>query len=234
MPMLLRPYQDEIIDRTRNFMRQGVKSVLIQSPTGSGKTLLTAHMLGTAAEKGMPSWFIVHRRELIKQSTIAFNGENVPHGIISANFESARTRLIQIASIQTLVRRFHKYRVPNLIVWDECHHIAANSWSRIFQTFPNAFHIGLTATPERLDGTGLNKWFRQMVKGPSVQWLIENKFLSPYKLYAPSSPDLTNVRTRMGDYVGSELTSIVDKPSITGDAIKHYINHAYGKRAVVF
>lgn len=232
--MQLRSYQNEIIDRTRDLMRQGTKSVLIQSPTGSGKTLLTAHMLGTAAEKGMPSWFIVHRRELIKQSTIAFDGEKIPHGIISANFETKKTDLIQIASIQTLVRRYHKYRVPKLIVWDECHHIAATSWTKIFNTFPNSFHIGLTATPERLDGTGLSRWFRQMVKGPSVTWLIENGYLSPYKLYAPSNIDLTNVRTRMGDYLGAELVQVVDKPSITGDAIKHYKKLADGKRAVVF
>jgi len=215
-------------------MRQGIKTILIQSPTGSGKTLLTSHMLATAADRGMPSWFVVHRRELIKQSTIAFNGEGVKHGIISANFEVSRTSLVQIASVQTLARRFKKYRTPKLIVWDECHHIAANSWSKIFNEYPNSVHIGLTATPERLDGTGLDKWFREMVEGPNVPWLIENKYLSPYKLYAPSSPDLTKVRTRMGDYVGSELTSVVDKPSITGDAIKHYKKLADGKRAVVF
>ena len=191
-------------------------------------------MLGTAAERGMPSWFIVHRRELINQSSRAFTGEGIKHGIISANYEVNRTALVQIASIQTLSRRYHKYRVPSLIVWDECHHIAANSWSKIFSLYPNSVHIGLTATPERLDGTGLDKWFRVMVKGPSVAWLIENKYLSNYKLYAPSKVDLTNVRTRMGDYVGSELTAVVDKPSITGDAIKHYKKLADGKRAVVF
>jgi len=234
VPVQLRPYQNEIIDKTRNLMRLGAKSILIQSPTGSGKTLLTSHMLGTAAEKGMPSWFIVHRRELIKQSTIAFDGEGISHGIISANFESNRTKLIQIASIQTLARRFHKYRTPGLIVWDECHHIAANSWARIFNEYPNSFHIGLTATPERLDGTGLKKWFRDMVKGPSVTWLIENGYLSPYKLYAPSQIDLTSVRTKMGDYVGSDLVKVVDKPSITGDAVKHYLKLCNGARAVVF
>lgn len=215
-------------------MRQGVKSVLIQSPTGSGKTLLTAHMLRAAADKGMPSWFIVHRRELIKQSTIAFDGEKIKHGIISANFESRKTDLIQIASIQTLVRRYHKYRVPKLIVWDECHHIASNSWAKIFESFPNSFHIGLTATPERLDGTGLAKWFRQMVKGPSVSWLIENGYLSPYKLFAPTNIDLKDVRISMGDYRGTELVQVIDKPSITGDAIKHYKKLADNKRAVVF
>lgn len=232
--MQLRPYQDESVAKIREYMRQGIKQILLTSPTGSGKTLETSHMLKTAAERGMSSWFVVHRRELINQSTRAFDGEGVPHGIISANFESNRTALIQIASVQTLVRRFHKYRVPNLIVWDECHHIAANSWSKIFAQFPNAYHIGLTATPERLDGTGLDKWFRAMVNGPSVSWLIENGYLSPYKIYAPGEIDLSKVRTRMGDYVGSELTSIVDRPSITGDAIKHYKKLADGKRAVVF
>ena len=232
--MELRDYQKDIIAKTRSNMRHGVRANLIQSPTGSGKTLLTAHMLKTAAEKGMASWFVVHRRELIKQSRDAFDGEGVKHGIIAANMDVAKTALIQIASVQTLARRFHKYRVPSLIVWDECHHIAANSWAKIFNSFPNAFHIGLTATPERMDGTGLGKWFRAMIEGPSVAWLIKNGYLAPYKLFAPGNIDLTGVRTRMGDYVGSELTSIVDRPSITGDAIKHYVKHASGRRAVVF
>ena len=134
--MKLRPYQEDIIQKTRDLMRSGVKSVLIQSPTGSGKTLLTAHMLGTSANRGMSSWFVVHRRELIKQSTTAFDGEGVKHGIIAANMDVGKTSLIQIASVQTLARRFHKYRVPSLIVWDECHHIAANSWDKIYKTFP--------------------------------------------------------------------------------------------------
>ena len=230
----LRPYQHKILDETRALMRQGVKSILIQSPTASGKTVLVAHMLKTAESRGMASFFIVHRRELVKQSTITFSAVGVRHGICAANFQEDKRPLVQIASIQTLARRFHKYRKPSLIIWDESHHCAANTWKTIHAAFPEAYHIGLTATPARLDGQGLKPYFSCMVNGPSVEWLINQKYLSPYKLYAPVSINLAGLHTSMGDFVKSELSDRVDKPSITGDAIQQYTKYATGKRAVVF
>jgi superfamily II DNA or RNA helicase len=230
----LRDYQKQIIENVRSEMRQGNKTILITSPTGSGKTLLTAHMLKTAQQKGVTSWFIVHRRELIKQSIRAFNEVEVSHGVIATGYLPARKIPIQIASIQTLIKRYHQYPQPKLLFFDECHHVAAGSWDKIYKAFPDAYKIGLTATPARLDGTGLGHWFDRLVHGPSVEWLIDNKFLSPYRLYAPASIDLSGVHSSMGDYVKSELAAVIDKPSITGDAIKHYKKYAEGKRAVVF
>jgi len=230
----LRPYQSKIIDETRALMQKGCRSILIQSPTGSGKTALTAHMLHTAAGKGMRSLFIVHRRELIKQSTRAFALEGLKHGIISAGFFEDRRYLVQLASVQTLARRLTRHHFPSLIVWDEAHHVAAKSWESIFKQFGRAYHIGLTATPERLDGRGLAGFFKEMIHGPSVQALIDSKFLSPYKLYAPMKINVGAVHTRMGDYVKSELSSIVDRPSITGDVLVHYRRFCAGKRAVIF
>lgn len=232
--MSLRLYQIDIIEEARRLMKQGKRSLLVQSPTGSGKTLLTAHMLKTAAEKGMASIFLVHRRELVKQSVRAFSDVRVPHGVIAAGFCEDRTPLVQVASVQTLAKRLDKIRKPKLIVYDECHHIAAGSWAKVHSSFPDAFHIGLTATPQRLDGTGLGKWFTHMINGPSVSWLIEHGYLSPYSLFAPPSPNLAGVHTRMGDFVKSELDQALNKPTITGDAIRHYQIHASNKRAVVF
>jgi len=230
----LRKYQISIIERTRSIMRTGVRSSLICSPTGSGKTFLVAKMLKTAESKGMSAWFIVHRRELIKQSVAAFKEVKVKHGVIARGWYAQEHRPIQIASIQTLIRRYKKYGKPNLIIYDECHHCAAGSWSKLYDEFPKAYHLGLTATPLRLDGTGLNKWFSSLIKGPSVRWLIDNGFLADYKLYAPSKLNLTGVHSRMGDFIASEVSSIVDKPTITGDVIKHYQKFCAGKRAVVF
>jgi len=235
MTTVLRGYQNDIIAETRGNMKNGNRSVLIQSPTGSGKTLLTAHMLKTAAAKNMRCWFLVHRRELIKQSTITFTEVGVNHGVIAPSFFEEPRKLIQIASVQTIARRLHRLKAPALIVWDECHHVASQSWSKIHDAFPNAYHIGLTATPERLDGTGLAKWFKHMVKGPAVDWLIDHNFLATYKLFAPPSGIVTkNLHKRMGDFAKDELAQAADKPMITGDAIKHYRKHADGKRAVVF
>lgn len=231
---MLRPYQSDIIEKVRSLMKQGVRSMVVVSPTGSGKTLLTAYMLKTAAAKNVHSLFTVHRRELLKQSVLAFSRIGMNVGVVAAGFMEDRRPLVQIASIQTASRRWHKMKPPRLIVVDECVHVAAASWSKFLANYPDAFLVGLTATPHRTDGAGLGKWFQKMVMGPSVKWLIENKFLSPYKIYVPSQPNLEGVHKRMGDYVQSELSPLVDKPSITGDAIVQYRKHANGKRAIVF
>ena len=234
MTFALRTYQQDLIAQARDLIRSGETSILLQAPTGAGKTALCAHMLGTAAQRGQQSWFVVHRRELIRQSARTFRAVGIPHGIVAAGFQGDGRQPVQICSVQTLAQRHQKMKTPRLIVWDECHHVAAASWAKIHQSYPDAIHIGLSATPERLDGTGLHQWFRQIVIGPTVGWLIEQEFLARYRLFAPSRPDLGGVHVRMGDFVRSEAAAAMDRPSITGDAVAHYRRLAAGKRAVVF
>jgi DNA repair protein RadD len=229
----LRPYQQNAIDQMRLLMKQGCRSILYQGATGSGKTALTAHMLHTAASKGLRSWFICHRRELIQQSAKAFDEEGLKYGIISAGY-TPRKEAVQIASIGSLCRRVKHLDSPSLVVWDECHHLGARSWADIYGTFSRAYHIGLTATPARLDGRGLHQFFREILCGPSVSWLIDHGYLSKYKLYAPSQMDTQGLHRKMGDFDRHELDRVADRPSITGNAIDHYRRLASGKRAIVF
>lgn len=217
-------------------MQQGCKSILITSPTGSGKTLLTAFMLKSAAEKKMPCFFIVHRRELIHQSYAAFSSIGLDSSIISAGFTPDYNNLIQICSIQSLARRLNNIQhTPKLIVWDECHHLGARSWEEVKNKFSDSFHVGLTASPCRADGKGLNKYFSQIVHGPSVADLIQAGHLSDYKYYAPPNDlNLNKIHIKMGDYNQQELAVEVDRPKVIGDAIKEYISKSNGKRAIVF
>jgi superfamily II DNA or RNA helicase len=233
MTLTLHPFQSDIIDEVRAGMQAGVRSQLIVLPCRAGKTVISAKMLGSAAERDIPSLFSVHRREILEQTTRTFNFASVPHGIIAPGFAPDSIHPIQIGSIQTLSRRRDRLRTPKLIVIDEAHHLAAKTWEALIQAFPDAWLIGLTATPERLDGKGLGKYFQRIVEGPSASWLINNQYLSPYRLYAPNSPDLSDVHTRMGDYVQSELAATMDKPTITGDMIQHYQTLASGKQAIL-
>lgn len=230
----LRPYQVRIVSEARELMKKGSKSLLIIAPTGSGKTCLTADMLLSAAEKQMPSLFIVHRRELVKQSTRTFSHVGVRHGIIAAGFPEDQDPYVQIASIGTLANRLTRIRKPRLIIWDECHHVAAKSWAKIHEAFPDAYHVGLTATPERLDGKGLGKWFNHMIHGPNVAGLIESGYLSKYRIFAPGGVSVDGIKKQMGEFARRDLQRAVDKPTITGSAIREYQRRANGKRAVVF
>lgn len=231
--MQLREYQVNSINTIRELMKSGLRKILLQSPTGSGKTLLTASMLKTASSKGFSSLFIVHRRELINQTINTFKKIGLHHGVIASGYYQSKRTLVNIASVQTLGRRLNRINKPNLIIWDESHRIAARTYTEIYKKFEDSFHIGLTATPARLDGKGLGDYYNHIVNGPTVQWLIDNCYLSKYKLYAPHTVNVDGVHKRMGDYVQSELSSIVDKPTITGDAIKEYQRLANGKRAIV-
>ena len=230
----LRPYQADIIERTRAALTQH-KCVLITSPTGSGKTALATLMLGNAAKKGRRSFFICHRVELIEQTAAAFEKSGISFGLIAAGMRPDPYQQVQICSVDTLKNRASNIQPPDFCVWDECHRVAAAGWSKLHGLYDKAYHIGLTATPERLDGQGLGKWFTYMVTGPTVKRLIEEGYLCDYKVYGvKKTPDFSGIKQKMGDYDIQAATALVDTPVITGDAISHYQRLCNGKRAVVF
>lgn len=133
----------------------------------------------------------------------------------------------------------HNYFAGDVLVHN-CHHLTVDSsWGRVVDAYPNAKLLPVTATPCRLDGKGLGVgvggFADDMVMGPTMRELIDGGFLSPYRIFAPPNAlDLTGVRTRMGDYAKDQLADAVDKPSITGNSVEHYLRLARGKRAVAF
>jgi superfamily II DNA or RNA helicase len=234
MQITLRPYQQAAIDEARAAYARGARSVLFQLPTGGGKTITASTVVHGAAEKRNSVWWLTHRRELASQASQTFYGLGIPHGTIQSGHVSNPHALVQVASIQTIARRISDLPPPKLIVFDEAHHIGAKSWDQLFHAFPDARILGLTATPWRLDGQGLGRWFEHMVEGPTTRELIAEGSLCEFRLFAPSNPDLSGVRTSAGDYQRGALAKAMDKPTIVGDAIGHYRALCPGKRAVVF
>lgn len=230
----LRPYQTQIIEEAREAYASRARSVLIQLATGGGKTLTASTVVHGAADKGNGTWWLTHRRELISQTSKTFHNLGIPHGTIRAGRASDVNALVQIASIQTIVRMMHTLPAPKLIVFDEAHHMASGTWSAIYNAFPNARILGLTATPWRLDGKGLGAFFDHMVRGPSPAELIEMGNLCRYRMFAPSIPDLSAVGVSAGDYKKGALAQAMSKPAVVGDAISHYLKLCAGKRAIAF
>lgn len=192
-------------------------------------------MLKTACERGYRAWFNCHRIELIRQSVVTLtNAADLNPGIVASKFPGNRHLPVQVCMIPTLRHRRIFLDEPHLIIWDECHHVVAGTWDEIHRAYPRSAHIGLTATPERLDGKGLGGYFQKIITGPSVSWLIRHGFLADYRLFAPPPPNLDGVHTVAGDFNKKELSAAMAKSTVTGDVISHYRRYAAGKRMVLF
>lgn len=234
MSLHLRPYQETIVADCRQAFRNGHSSALVQLATGGGKTVLGSFMVSGSSQRGLVCWWLVHRRELLMQASRTFHAMGIDHGLIAGGRVAEPDHRVQIGSVQTIARRLDQLPPPDLIVFDEAHHTGAAQWQQIYDYFPHARKIGLTATPWRLDGIGLGRWFETMIQGPTVAELIEAGSLSRYRLFAPSKVDTSAVGTAMGDFKRDELADLMDKPSITGSAVDHFLALARGKRAVAF
>tara|TARA_Y100000310_G_scaffold338249_1_gene427362 strand:- start:2646 stop:4061 length:1416 start_codon:yes stop_codon:yes gene_type:complete len=231
----LRADQDQFIEDIRKALRSN-QAVLAQAATGFGKTICAAFMAKAVSDKTFDIMFSCHRQELIDQTSASFTEVGISHGFVAARYPFNPHARVKIASIPTLKNRLDQIAPPRLMLIDEAHHCTAAGWAMVFEwaLAGGSKIVGLTATPWRLSGEGLDQFFTEMVQGASVAWLIEHGFLSDYRAFAPNTPDLSGVHTRAGDYVQREISDIMDDPVLIGDAVSHYLRHARGLKALVF
>lgn len=229
-----RPYQTMAIDEIAAEYRQKHQRVLLVMPTGSGKTWVFARVTQGAVAKGQQTLILAHRVELIEQISAALTQFDIEHGFIAAGYPRTYTAPVQVASVQTVVRRLDKIKPPTFIVCDEAHHILAATYRKILDAFPSAKVLGVTATPRRASGEGLGEVFGSMVEGPTVAQLINSGYLSPFKIYGPPTVATDGLHIRAGEFIQAEVAAVVDKPTVMGDAIAHYRKLADGQPAVVF
>lgn len=252
----LRNYQSDLVGNIRASYSAGCKAPLVVLPTGGGKTTIFSYVTKGATSKGRCVVLLAHRAELVKQISMTLAKFGTSHNIIAPtaivrqakiehfrllgrSFVDAKSRAY-VCSAQTLVKRIDTIPTPDIIVIDEAHHLTDGStWGKICAAFPDAKLLPVTATPCRLDGKGLGKnaggFADDLVMGPTMRQLIDDGYLSEYRAFAPPMKmDLTGIKTRMGDYAKDQVAEAMDKPTITGDAVAHYLRLARGKRAVAF
>ena len=146
---ILRSKQRLLVSAAQEAFRNGHQAVLMQAPTGFGKTVVLAHIANLAAAAGKQVLIVAHRRELIRQASRKLRDAGVAHGVIAPGF-IANGDPVQLPPY-------------DLIILDECHHAVAGQWSDLLTSQPDAYVLGVTATPERLDGRG--SW-------PKSGWLL--------------------------------------------------------------
>lgn len=243
MTVTLRDYQDDFVVKVRIEYRNGMKAVVLVAATGAGKTVVFSYIARNAAEKGKRVLILAHRDTLIRQASKKLNDYGVQHGIIMAGFTPSPRRLVQVASVQTLVRRLKQMAARgetfDMIIIDESHLSCAKSYMDIRAAFPDALVLGVTGSPIRLDGKGLGKhaggMFESIVQGISIRQLIDQGYLVQPSVYGSAEVlDLSGVKKVGGDYDGEALAAVMDKPKITGNAIEHWKRICPGVPAIAW
>jgi len=253
----LRPFQQGIKAAVFQHWNEGRRNVLVKSPTGSGKTVITADIV---RDMNCAVASIAHRSELVTQKSVALAREGIPHRVIGPDslrkdcvtlhmeefgrsFYNPGAR-VGVCSVDTLVGRKNDPWFHQVGLWDmdEAHHVLrSNKWGAACAMFPNAYGLGVTATPARADGCGLGAHadgvFEGIVQGPELRGLIDAGYLTDYRVFAPPSDvDYSEVTiTASGDYSPAKLRAAVHaSDKIVGDVVKHYLRIAPGKLGVTF
>ena len=179
---------------------------------------------------------LVHRDEILEQTSRALRRLGIRHGIIAPGYNQTREP-VQVASVMTSVRRLDRLPwLPNLLVIDEAHHAVAATWQRVIDALPDVRILGATATPRRLDGKPLDDIFDHLVLGPPIAELIDSGFLSPVTVFTPiqGGPDLSRVAIRAGDYAVDQLSGLMSGRMIIRSAVEEYQRLCPGAPAIAF
>ena len=229
----LRDYQQAAVRDLRIALCKH-RAIVYVLATGAGKTIVAAEIARLARHEGLRTFLLVHRRELVHQAqdTLAKACPGVTIGVEAAGFPSVPWADLHIGMVQTIVRRAH-VPTPDLVIVDEAHHTRARSWEIVLSRWPNARVLGLTATPERLDGKGLHALFDAMVLGPSPSELIDAGWLAPCRVLSLPSHFRGLRRNRSGDYREDDLRSAVNS-KVVADAVKAYMRYARNLSTIFF
>lgn len=220
------PDQAEVKERGYESLRSN-QATLLQCPTGFGKSALATDFCLDAVKYGKTVTVNVPRRELAKQFSGTLRRYGIDYGFIANGMKANPFAPVQISLTDSLNNRIEKVYKTDLLITDECH-VGKDSLTNVINTWKQAGRkiIGLSATPRRMDGMGMDTWFDDMVCGPQISWLIENKRLNKYNLVV--SDEAIKQAVAAG---GSEEE--VDRVMF-GDAAETYKEHAFGLRALAF
>lgn len=260
MTITLRPYQTDLVDRTYNSWSNGAQNVLMQAATGAGKTRMLAYIL---QHHDGAACVIAHRDMLLSQLSAALAECGVYHDLI-CNDATRREIValhvlrfgrcfirpgarIRVASVNTIIRRDVAQWAAQVTLWvtDEGHHlltgVSENQWGKAVKAFthPNVRGLLPTATPSRADGKGLGRHADGladvMVQGPPTRWLIEQGYLTDYRVICPQS-DMTVLAdvAASGDWSPKVLKEASQRSHIVGDVVASYLAHAPGRLGATF
>lgn len=229
--------------RTKGYMEGN--SVIVQMPTGTGKTYVMASVVKWFLDNYLKGevWIVAHRRELVEQMQLTLDRFCLEYGEKEMALE-AKVR-IRVLSIQWLGRHMEELEqaecVPGLIVVDEAHHALASSYKVLFERNRNALKLGMTATPCRMKKESFGLLFERLLLSPSTKDFIKGGYLAPYDYvvigqYSQDQLTIDSLKGRGsdGDYSIKEMDEKLNVPESIKRLYESMVKHADGKKGIVY
>lgn len=231
----LRPYQiqgiRDIFDAW-NPATKDLMNVLFQMPTGTGKTTVFSEIVRRARLKNKTILIVVHRKELVEQIVDRLSNFEIEAGIISGQFKPDTEKEVQVATIQSLSNR--QYPAADIIIIDECHHAKAATYKKLWEIYPKARFLGVTATPIRMSGEGFSDLFDILVNCGKLSEFVAQGYLVKVRHLVGMTPNLSSIRVKMNDYAQDELGELMQDTELMADLVESYHKKAEGKKTIVF
>lgn len=234
---VLQEDQARAVEELRDAVRQGQRRIMMQGATGWGKTLVAASIIESALKKGKRTLLTVPALPLIDQTVDVLYAQGMKEvGVIQADHPMTDwSKPVQVASLQTLTRRAADGKLPaaDVQIIDEAH----INYAIIGKLLLNedrrhtTVSIGLSASPWT---KGLGRLWERLIVGSTVADLIKIGRLAPFRVFAPSHPDLKNVRTVAGDYHEGELAEAMNKATLVADIVETWLRLAGGRPTICF
>lgn len=222
-PTSLRPYQNEARYQVNTLMNAGRHPVLVM-PTGTGKTKTAVQIISDQIALGRRVWVLVPSTEVFGQWVVECTMAGLSPGTIDQDGIKGRDRGVYICmpmSLINILSRIPEAIHPDVIIIDEAHHSAADTWESIFRFFPDAVRLGLTATPRRTDRRPLAPHYTDIVQTITMAEAIAAGYLARPLCIVPKQYHL-DVSIRDGDYDPAEQARLLGEPQIIGDVLGSY------------
>ena len=240
--IMLRDYQIEICEKVNEAFKAH-RSVMMQMPTGTGKTVVLASLVKQYLNRDADCAVLIvaHRIELIEQTGAFLSHFGIDYGVIAGGKWPTTFKRVMVASVQTLSKNLDIDLAPSLVVIDEAHHALAKTYQMLWTAWPEAKFLGLTATPYRMSGDGFTDLFEVLVDSWSVKQFIADGWLSPYDYYSirPDSEEQQEIdslkkRGADGDFQMKELREKLDvRPSIER-LFESFERFAFDKKGIIY
>jgi superfamily II DNA or RNA helicase len=239
-PPVLRPYQLQLVKDLYNKLSQGHQRVAVVAGTGAGKTVIAGQICAHTVARGYRLLFLVHLDVLVGQTYEKLNAFGLRCGFIKAGWREDPTAPIQVASIQTMIKRdWWRTWHADVILYDEGHTTVFSQVGQdlLYETHPRSVHLALTATPYRLGKEQLGDHMETLVASPVPSELQRMGFLAPMKYYgmpAEQQIDLSSVRTIAGDFDERDLKNACDRPELVARIVEEWQRLVPDRRTIAF